>query len=65
MSGVYITVDPKTLECIEVGAVDADRLIEAISEGLVIFPATRAGARQAFGAKFESLDHAMKEASKQ
>lgn len=64
MSRNYISVDPKTLACIEIGLADAERLVEAISEGLILIPATVAGCRQAFGVVFESLDHAYREANK-
>lgn len=64
MSKYYISIDPKTLACVEVGLVNEERLVKAMSEWLILIPATRAGCRQAFGTVFESLEHAHREANK-
>ena len=65
MSDIYIKVAPKTLVCVEVGFIDEEQIADAVRDGFVIIPATIKGARHVFGVKFDSLDHAYREASKQ
>ena len=64
MSEAYIALNPKTLECVEVGLTETGRAVAAANERLVVILSTKRAAKRSFLKVFESLEDAQNEAAR-